>query len=243
MSDAARLTKQAFAGKPVGTPYSKFALTPVELQSISVQISTAVIDNAYSAIISYTEAMMGIGKGSSSWSVIRLYYSSFYCLRAIMLSNNLVPFNGGIEMVFDISNNKFYKGGRSSHHLNWHSLRQTAMKLNWSCSQDSQDAYDILRSYRENANYTHAFNDPNLHECLVNDNVDLTKRFRIYRDDAEFLYAYLHDHLAIAYPTKLIFEVDSYLKDLGYLLEPERVQHVRSIWKIKDRCPVVCRTG
>lgn len=239
MSDAARLASQAFAGKPNGVPYANFSATAIELQSIAAQIPTAIVDTAYSALISYAEAIAGIQNGSSSWSIVRLYYSSYYCLKALMLSGSVIPFHAGSEMIFDVVANKFLKGGGSSHHWNWHSLRQTSFKNGWYSSQDSQDAYGKLRSYRENVNYTHAFTDPNLHVCLVSDNSDISKKFRSYRDDDNFLYTYLIDHLSIAYPTRLIFELDAVFDNLNYRLDSERSQHVRTIWKIRDRCPLI----
>ena len=238
MSDAARLTRQAFEAKSSGTAYSNFSVQAPVLQSIIDQLPTAVIDTAYAAIISYAEAMTGIRQGSSSWSIVRLYYSAFYSLKTMMLIRSIIPFNGGGEMLFDASSNKFYKGGRSSHHWNWHSIRQTSLKNDWFSSQDSQDAYDSLRTFRENVNYTHAFTDPNLHGCLVTGDNDIARKFRAYRDDSKFLYTYLSDHLAVAYPTKLIFEVDFSVSSLGYQLECERAQHLRAVWKIRDRCPV-----
>ncbi|MBS1068842.1 hypothetical protein [Gluconobacter cerinus] len=239
MSDAARLTKLAFSGKSAGTPYTNFNLSTAEIHSISNQLESDMVDNAYAAIVSYAEAMLGITRGSSSWSIIRLYYSAFYCLKAMMFSQSIVPFNsGGGEMLFDLSNNKFYKGGTSSHVLNWKSLRSTSLKNCWCFSQDSQEAYALLRTFREDANYIHAFEDPNLHNCLVTKNSTLSKRFRAYRDDNHFLYTYLQDHLAIAYPTKLIFEVDLEIAKRNCQLDLERAQHAQKIWNFQDRCPV-----
>lgn len=239
MSDAARLAKKGFSGKPKRTPYNKFSISSLELQSIVQQIPVAIIDTAYAAIISYIEAISGIQQGSSSWSIIRLYYSAFYSIKTMMLIRSIIPFNGGGEMLLDASTGKFYKGGKSSHHWNWLSVRETVLKYDWFTSQDSEEAYAFLRECRENVNYTHAFTDPILHQCLVYDQLDLGRRFRTYRDDAAFLYTYLPDHLAIAYPTKLIFEVDSSISRLGYQLDSERVEHVRSLWKIRDRCPII----
>src|SRR5690606_37510254 len=117
---------------------------------------------------------------------------------------------------------KFLKGGTSSHHWNWISIRKVVqLSESWFASSDSQEAYERLRKHRENVNYTHAFTDPAFHRCLVSGESDLTKRFRLYRDDGTFLYTYLDDHLAIAYPTKLIFSLDAWLRDVSMSLPPE----------------------
>jgi hypothetical protein len=238
MSDAARLARQAYLTKPAGVSYAHFQLGSVELTSINGSLSAAAAGSAYSAVISYAEALSGLPHGSISWSIIKLYYSCFYSLRALLLLNQVVPFNGGKEMLLDIDGKRFQKGGKSSHHWNWNSIRKVGtVSASWFASSDSEEAYGKLRKHRENVNYTHCFSDPNFHKCLESDVADLGKRFRIYRDDSEFLYTYLEDHLAIAYPTKLIFQLDSSFKGASLTLEDEKLDHVKSIWKLKDRCP------
>lgn len=238
MSDAARLAQQSFATKPENTPYAKFTISRQSLESISAVIGDAVVDTAYGAVVSYAEALAGVRAGSSSWTIVRLYYSSFYSIKALLFLNNIIPFNHHGEMMLDISTGNFLKGGRSSHHWNWTAFKSTNMQKEWFFSQDSQDAYTALRKDRENVSYTHAFTDPVLHESLICDQPDLTKRFRTYRDDNDFLYTYLSNHRAVAYPTKLILHLDAQLKKRELVLHQERVSHIQTIWKFKDRCPL-----
>jgi len=239
MSDAARLASQAFLQKPQGTPYAHFVPTAGEISAIRATVEDAVMESTYAAVVSYAEAMSGLQHGSISWSIVRLYYSCFYSLRALLLLNEVVPFNCRGEMLLDIPSGKFLKGGASSHHWNWTSLRKIAqLGGGWFLSSDSEETYEKLRRHRENVNYTHAFTDPSFHRCLVSGESDLTKRFRSYRDDGPFLYTYLTDHLAIAYPTKLIFNLDASLRDASMSLPPENISHVKKIWSMKDRCPV-----
>lgn len=220
-------------------PYAKLTISTQSLQTIAAVIGEAVVDTAYASIVSYTEALAGIRTGSSSWSIVRLYYSSFYSIKTLLLLNQIVSFNFGEEMMLDLSIGRFLKGGTSSHHWNWASFKSTNLKTAWYCSQDSQEAYAALRMARENVNYTHTFTDPILHQCLVSDEADLAKRFRIYRDDSIFLYTYLSDHYAIAYPTKLILQLDEELKKNGLTLQQERASHIQAIWKFKERCPLI----
>lgn len=241
MSDAARLARQSFLNKPPGASYLHFKPSPGDVGSISAVVNDAIVDSAYSAVVSYAEALSGLKQGSISWSIVRLYYSCFYSIRALLLLGDVVPFNsGGDEMLLDIVGAKFAKGGRSSHHWNWTAIRKIArLSATWYLSQDSQDAYDQLREYRENVNYTHVFTDPNFHQCLITAEPDLTKRFRSYRDDGAFVYTYLADHLAIAYPTKLIFALDAKMRGSAINFEADRVSHIKKIWTFKDRCPIL----
>ena len=239
MSDAARLASQAFSQKPQGTAYAHFAPSAGEISAIRATLEDAVMDSSYAAVVSYAEAITGLQHGSISWSIVRLYYSCFYSLRALLLLNEIVPFNCHGEMLLDVQRGMFLKGGKSSHHWNWASIRKIAQLTgSWFVSSDSEETYEKLRKHRENVNYTHAFTDPAFHRCLVSGESDLTKRFRSYRDDGPFLYTYLADHLAIAYPTKLIFGLDALLRDASISLPHDRTSHAKKIWSMKDRCPV-----
>ena len=239
MSDAARLARQLFASKSEGLSYADFVPKAGDLAAIVAKVDEAVSESAYAAVVSYAEALSSLKQGYISWSIVRLYYSCFYSIRALLLLNKVVPFNSTGEMLLDISNAKFLKGGKSSHHWNWISINKVArLTGSWFLSTDSQESYKKLREYRENVNYTHAFTDPNLHHCLVSGEADLGKRFRSYRDDQIFLYTYLTDHLAIAYPTKLIFALDESMQNASINLESEKIAHIKKIWIIKDRCPI-----
>lgn len=239
MSDSARLARQLFSSKPAGLSYSEFTPRVDDLVEIRNTLNDAVSESAYAAVVSYAEALSSLKNGSISWSIIRLYYSCFYSIRALLFLNKVVPFNSGGEMLLDISNAVFLKGGKSSHHWNWNSIRKISHLIDgWFFSTDSQESYEKLREHRENVNYTHGFTDPNFHHCLACEQADLGKRFRSYRDDDDFVYTYLADHLAIAYPTKLIFTLDASMKSLSISLEPEKINHIMRIWNIKDRCPI-----
>ena len=239
MSDAARLASVCFSGKPAGTNFQHYSPTSAELTSIIATSEAAVIESAYAAALSYAEAISGLQKGSVSWSIVKFYYSCFYCIRASLFLNGIVPFHGGKEMILDTHNGKFFSGGRSSHHWNWNSIRNlSSMHGSWIISQDSQDSYEKLREHRENVNYTHGFTDPYFHRCLISSEQDLAKRIRAYRDDVAFFYTYLPDHLAIAYPTKLIFNLDNAMQASSIILPDESLSHLKKIWVIKDRCPI-----
>ncbi|EPB4338858.1 hypothetical protein QNZ44_002899 [Enterobacter kobei] len=239
MSDAARLASQSFSNKPSGVSYDHFTPSNADISAISSTIDDALVGSAYAAALSYAEAISGLQKGSISWSIVRLYYSCFYSLRAMLILNRVIPFNCSGEMLLDIQSSKFLKGGKSSHHWNWVTLRKIpCMNKSWFLSSDSQEAYESLRKHRENVNYTHGFTDPDFHRCLISGESDLGKRFRSYRDDDKFIYTYLADHLAIAYPTMLIHDLDKSMRKASVTLPKENIDHLKRIWSIKDKCPL-----
>lgn len=239
MSDSARLARQLYLSKPDGLSYSSFKPNASDIVAIDATLNDAVLESAYAAVVSYAEAMSSLKHGSISWSIVRLYYSCFYSIRALLLLRKVVPFNCNGEMLLDISDVNFHKGGKSSHHWNWNSIEKTKKLTNsWIISADSQESYQKLREHRENVNYTHGFTDPNFHCCLISGEADLVKRFKLYKDDDAFFYTYLPEHLAIAYPTKLIFELDMSVRNLSICLESEKISHIKKIWGMKDRCPM-----
>ncbi len=240
MSDAARLCRQAYLGKPSGTPYNKYAISNTASNQILGKIPDAIIESAYSALISYSEALSGITNKSFSWSIVRLYYSCFYSMRCLLLMNRIIPFQDGRdEFLFDGNSLKFFKGGSSSHQWNWNSLRAIhPSKEPWYLSQDSQSAYDALKKHRDNVNYTHGFTEPELHACLLTAGSGIAKAVQGYKEDEEFLYTYLSDHLAVAYPTKLVFTVDDNISAYYSFFSDEKINHLKSTWKFRYRCPL-----
>lgn len=239
MADSARLAKLALQARPTGLQLSLFRLRDEERVQIESALDGDAVDSAYAAAVSYVEAVAGLDRRSIAWSVIKLYYTSFYCIRAFMLINAVIPFNGGGEYIFGLPGNTFFKGGQSSHVWNWNVFeRITALRSQWVYSEDSRKAYERLRGYREDVNYRHYFTDPDFHECLNTGDERIAKRIRAYRDDASFFYTYLDDHLAIAYPTKLIFFLHQEFSNRALGFSEEQTNHLRSVWPLRDRCPL-----
>jgi hypothetical protein len=88
-------------------------------------------------------------------------------------------------------------------------------------------------------NYRLKFPDPTLHQCLIAEESDIARRIRTYRDDSSFFYTYLEDHLSLSYPTKLLYFVEREIANRGLGLAEERVRHLKSLWPMRDRCPLI----
>jgi hypothetical protein len=50
------------------------------ITEISLVVDDDIVETAYSAAISYAEAVAGLRRHQVAWSIIKLYYSTFYCL-------------------------------------------------------------------------------------------------------------------------------------------------------------------
>lgn len=241
MSNAGRLARQAYDAKPSGLERAHFQLSRSILDQITEQIEEDAADAAYAAAVSYAEALSGLNHGSTSWSMVKLYYSAFYCIRSFTLLYNIVPFHSGRDhFLLDLRDNTFLKGGPSSHHWNWNSFRRIKRLNKWYYSEDSEETYNRLRDRREDANYKFAFLDPEFPLCISDSGLDITKRIRNYRDDASYFYTYIDSHSALSYPTSLIFNLDSDIGSRKIEFSDQRAKHIKSIWPLKDRCPV-CR--
>jgi hypothetical protein len=119
VADSARLARLALSAKPKGVQLAHFHISDDAVTEINSVVGEDIVDSAYSAAISYAEALVGLRRHQVAWSIIKLYYSAFYCLRATTLLHNVVPFNCGSEYLFDTAGNIFLRGGRSSHQWNW----------------------------------------------------------------------------------------------------------------------------
>lgn len=238
MSNAGRLAKQAYETKPAGLERHRFKLQKNTLDQIVDHIPRDVSDASYAAAISYAEGLNGLINGKTSWSVVKLYYSTFYCIRSLLMLEDIIPFHYKDHFLLDTRDNYFHKGGSSSHHWNWNSLRKIKRLSQWYYSADSQQAYENLREKREDANYRHAFIDPYFPDFLEKKDSDLSKTFRTYRDDTGFFYTYLSGHFSLAYPTMLLFYLEQEVSSRNITWDEERRRHIKSIWPLKDRCPL-----
>lgn len=240
MFDASRLAARSFANKPKDMSYRDYRPSPVDLQSIESTIPLAAIQSAFSACVTISEACVGLSNGSSSWPLVKLYYSAYYSLRCLLLLNGIVPFNERGEMLIDVREQKYLKGGSSSHSWNWNSLRQVGrISREWYLSEEACCAYDKLRSHREDSNYRHGFPEPNVQHSLSNGESNVWKRFRIYKQDDDFFYTYLPDHLVLAFPVRLTFLAAATLSERKLSFGDAQIQYLQKTWHGKDKCPFI----
>ncbi len=237
MSNSGRLARQSFLSKPNGTPRTNYSLPTNILSQITQHLNQDAEDAAYASLVTYAEALRGLEKGNTSWSIVKLYYSAFYSIRTLLLMSGVVPFHCDSYLMLDTQQNTFLKGGTSSHNWNWSTFR-TIKRLNtWHFSDDSKHTYEALRTIREDANYRFSFVDPQFPNCIRSEIDDISKKFRGYRDDSTFFYTYLDGHYPLAYPTSLLFSLENY-SAARPKLQDERLSHIKSIWPLKDRHPL-----
>ena len=224
--------------RPKNVPISKYVFP--NLGVLTTVIRSDIEDACYAAALSYSDALRSLDYGNSSWAIVKLYYSAFYSLRATLLMDGIIPFHCGSFYLCDIRDGTIKNGGRSSHQWKWNSIRDFKRLSNWLYSEDSATAYEKLRNLREDANYRFGFADPSWPDCLKEVSIaGLARSFRTYRDDSAFLYTYLDDHVALAYPTKLIMSLSEHQAFLNSRISSERKAHLKKVWPLKDKVPLL----
>lgn len=69
---------------PAGNPPAGIALNPITAAMLALELAEDAKSYYYSAIVSIGDAVQGIQREMFSWSTVKLYYSVFYSLRAIL---------------------------------------------------------------------------------------------------------------------------------------------------------------
>ena len=152
-------------------------LSANDVESIKSQIKNDAISYWLKAIHSFTQALEGIYSGNSAWSIVKLYYSVFYCIRGELLSNNRLLIRNQSLFHLDLNTEKQFsdfKCGkiRGDHQL---TIRYYIKLVNdgvitdlVSSNQiDGDTPYEWMLKQRERVNYhMQRFPDPRIDELL-----------------------------------------------------------------------------
>jgi hypothetical protein len=75
-------------------------LSPNEAATALARLETDAPGYLYSSLLSVAEALHGISKGCFTWGTVKLYYSTFYGLRAILAVDRTCVFHVGTPCYF-----------------------------------------------------------------------------------------------------------------------------------------------
>lgn len=179
----------------------------------------------YSSCITISSALVGILSESYTWSTIKLYYSVFYGLRSYLALNRICIFydERSPKVLKARPNERIVKnfGGRKA--STTHGIVIETFKREFSehvlLSQEigGINSLDWLKSLREKSNYgSSRFIEPRIppqYEYLVKFGTNrFGKLIESYVNDKDYQYTFDPDHAAIAFPTRLLFELSSTLK-------------------------------
>jgi hypothetical protein len=69
-----------------------FRLLPTHIQSLTDELRQDALGLHYSALISFIDAINGIGFGHFSWATVKLYHTCFYAAPILLATNNCAIF-------------------------------------------------------------------------------------------------------------------------------------------------------
>lgn len=185
----------------------------------------------YYSLITYSDALMGFEKARYSWSIIKLYYCTFFSIRSILCNNGKILFHHTRKpLELDCQPGQVPgsppRGVRSSTHK-WvfHTFRND-FRSNPLLSQqiDGIDPFRWLTHLREEVNYKRAMCYepvcPKIFGKMKQSNV--RSHITQYAEDPAL--AFDPDHAIFAFPLyALTYAVNSKRSDSGFKFEKKKV--------------------
>ncbi|MBA4277142.1 hypothetical protein [Flavobacterium sp.] len=175
----------------------------------------------YKSIYSFVQALSNINRNNYNWSIVQLYYSCFYAIRAdILLSNHCIVRCGGLYMVENKIGEQFQSiimNARGDHQMaiallqklkNEHKLIDEILDV----QLEGIDAYSWLMKHRERSNYQMKnFVDPKVDELFQHINYyfktkTLYDLFDFY-NQSDYTICFDLDHSALSIPFKKIMQI------------------------------------
>lgn len=229
---SSRFAAAILAQKPTGVLLSSYPLAGLPQPDFGQALKQDAGARLFSCLVSLGEAIKDLRTSRSSWPAVNLYYSCFYALEAQLASDQVtIFFHSHNYYVADSIVGTIKKVGTSSHSLNWNAIQSLTRLNRWSYQDQSEDAYETMKKFREEANYQSPFQDPNSRRELKNLNISRIERaFRQYKEDNEQFYTFLADHVALAYPVKMAQEAWIATQAFGVRLSEEQYDHLRALW-------------
>lgn len=201
-------------------------LNQIQAAHLSIILQQDAEKYYYCALVSFAEAVRGCKASAWSWSIIKLYYSSFFAARALLaLENIAVCFIGKSEkhiiakpneILTKFPKQKFTTTARNTnekkqingtHGAVMYLFEETFINERL-LSQDIDQLYpsEWLVRERETANYrTDYFKDPFPPKCM--DFISLhgpETLIPVYDQDENLLYTFDESHAILSYPSKLL---------------------------------------
>ena len=174
-------------------------------QEATLRLRDDAIGFLYSAIISFISAIEGLDNSRFTWSIVKLYYSSFYAARSILASNNTCVFyrnRKSYSVTFGAINKPKKENISSTHKLIWSIYKREFPNDVLLNKIDDLDSYEWLINLREEVNYRNAkFADPIVPRCFSQVDIQTIPRcLDIYNRDINNYFSFDPDHAIISFP-------------------------------------------
>jgi len=205
-------------------------LTHLESAELRTHLNEDISDNYYSSLVSFSDALNGLEDGYYTWATVKLYYSLFYSVRALLSSAGVcIMYAGNTPILIQASAGaRPSKLSGTTHVCVLRAFRTSFARPDLlSQPMGVSDSLDWLLKKREDANYKNfGFGEPNVpdhFDRIVRDGI--RRLTNAYAADASDTYTFDEDHAAVALPQKAIVLVKNRLSEA---LSAERTDYIRS---------------
>lgn len=197
-------------------PHVNFVLNANDHLALGAALTDDAADYFHSGLVSLGDALRSIEAGLYTWATVKLYYSVFYCCRAMLADKQTAILYFG-STPYQLKN----MVGGTPHKLsgNTHKVvlalfaRQFSGNLIMSQQIDSIAPFDWLTDLREQANYKLSrFVEPDTPAHFKTlGKIGLRKAIGAYVTDKTYIYAFDRDHAALAFPLLTLVQTISSL--------------------------------
>ncbi len=224
-----------FQGIPKAT-YEKTPLTNATVTRMASYLNGEIQEYYYKALLSYAESISAICNNHFSWATVKLYYSTFYALRAFLACNDYVFLRAGEKRNYlyytKLKSGETLTKMDSSDHKSTIALQKTKFPNEWLLSQTISEGSEDITSYewlakrREDVNYKDVkFRDPipsEMWEYLKAD-IDTHSISNVINQLIEDLgtLCFQQEYAVLAIPTKRLYLTAKELHNRGIYFEDE----------------------
>ena len=203
-------------------------------------IESDIYSYFHKSLYSFVQALSNIHRNNYSWSIVQLYYSCFYAIRAdILLSNHCIIRCSGLYLIENDIGEKFniftINKVRGDHQLSIALLKKmhSEYKLTDEILDNELegcDAYTWMMKHRERSNYQlKNFTDPEIDELFIHTS-SYFKRKEIsdliaFYNNSDYTICFDLDHSVLSIPFKKIMQIKNKIKDKYPVNTKENTQH------------------
>lgn len=218
----------------------KFIVDAYRQQSLTNCIESDASSYFYKSIYSFVQALSNLYRSNYNWSIVQLYYSCFYAIRAdILLSNHCIVRCNGLYIAENAIGKQFeivqFGKVRGDHQMAIELLKKmkTEHKIVdeiLDVDLEGTDAYSWLMKHRERSNYQiKHFSDPEVDELFQHlvkyfETNTLFELFDFYRQ-SDYTICFDIEHSALSIPFKKIIQVKEKLKTKHGLNLHDNLKH------------------
>jgi hypothetical protein len=243
-----RLTHQAQAyindtvvpNLPSNVAIQDYALSQTEATHLLKYLNSDAISYIYSAIVSIGDANVSLKQGLFTWSTVKLYYATFYAIRAFLALDNICIFyvkTKPYAIKVNPGSSPQKREGQTHKIILKEFRNRNPEHFLLSQEIDFEDPLIWLMNKREEANYKAAkFCEPDIPKHFQQIiKFSLRKAIKEYLLDSSSLYTFDADHAILAYPLKTIQLVyEKTLTTNNFCFKNDEIKYLRKLFRDKN---------